>query len=73
MNRLFRFFKSRSFAILLFHVGVLLFNWPLLSMANEGSEAAIFSYLLITWAVVVCLLIIVGSFISSSMNRNSEE
>lgn len=63
MNRFIVFFKSRSFALLLFHLGVLVFNWPILSMPSETGDGAIFSHLLIAWAIFVTLLIFVGQSI----------
>ena len=73
MNRVFNFFKTKSFAILLFHAGILLFNWPLLSMSVEGGETSVFSYLLITWTVIVALLIVVGQSIRHGDETEGED
>lgn len=73
MDRLFDFFSSRSFVILLFHVGVLLFNWPLLSLSSDASETSIFSYIIITWFVVVCMLIIMSYCINRANKANDKE
>jgi len=72
VNRVVSFFKTRSFAVLLFHVGVLLFNWPLLSLSNENGETSVFSYLLITWALIVVVLIVVGQSIKHSEETDRE-
>ncbi|MBI9081047.1 MAG: hypothetical protein JEY79_15070 [Pseudodesulfovibrio sp.] len=63
MNRFVTFFKSQGFAILLFHAGVLLFSWPILSLATESGETYIFKHLLIGWAIIVALLVVVGQCI----------
>ncbi len=73
MNRIIEFFKAGSFAILLFYAGVLLFNWPLLSMAAESGESSIFSYLLISWTVIVVLLIAVGQSIRHGEKTKKED
>ncbi len=63
MYQIVRFLKTRSFAVLLFHFGVLLFNWPLLSLPSKGGGTSIFTYLIVTWTVLVVLLILVGQSI----------
>ncbi|ADU63004.1 MAG: hypothetical protein KUA35_05240 [Pseudodesulfovibrio sp.] len=62
MDRISKFFKSKSLAVLLFLVGMLLFNWPILSMPSGAGETSIFSYLIIAWFVIVVLLIAMGEF-----------
>lgn len=63
VNRFITFFKSPGFTILLFHAGILLFSWPILSLATESGETGIFKHLLIGWAVIVALLVVVGQCI----------
>lgn len=60
MDRISKFFKSKSLAVLLFLVGMLLFNWPILSMPPRAGETSLFSYLIIAWTVIVVLLVAVG-------------
>ncbi len=73
MDRIINFFKAKSFAILLFHIGVLLFSWPLLSLSAETGGAPLFVYLLIFWALIVFALVIMGSCISISEENNRKQ
>lgn len=73
VNRIVNFFKAKSFAVLLFHAGVLLFNWPLLSLAAENDETSIFCYLLISWSIIVALLIVVGQAIRHGEEAGRED
>lgn len=58
---------------MLFHAGVLLFNWPLLSLANENDETSIFCYLLVAWSIIVALLIVVGQSIRHGEEADRED
>jgi len=73
VNRIVIFFKTGSFAILLFLAGVLLFNWPILSMAAEGGGTSVFKYLIIGWTVIVALLIVVGQCILGAEKADRED
>jgi len=73
MNRVILFFKSKNFIILLFHVGVLVFNWPLLSLASNKSDTSIFSYIIISWTIIVALLIVIGQCIQYHHESDKED
>ncbi|MCJ2165517.1 MULTISPECIES: hypothetical protein [unclassified Pseudodesulfovibrio] len=60
MNRIIGFFKNRTSAILLFHVGVLFFNWPLLSITADDGGVTAFYYIFVVWTVIVALLMVTG-------------
>lgn len=60
MDRLVAFLQSTSFAVLLFLAGLLLFNWPLLSLSSEHGGHSVFSYIFIAWFSLVCCLIGIG-------------
>lgn len=45
--------KGTSVAWLLFTIGFLLFNWPLLSIPAEAKDLGIIAYLLFLWMVFI--------------------
>lgn len=47
-----------SLALVLFTVGLLLFNWPLISIADHGPVMAL--YLFLIWGLVIAALRAVG-------------
>lgn len=63
MNRYLKLFTSRSFAMLLFHIALLFFLWPILSIPAEEGGPAIFNYLFMFWAILVAMLFFVGTSI----------
>lgn len=73
MHRFVRFFGSGSFVTLLFHLGLLFFCWPLLSLVTEGGGIPLFVYLFIGWCGLVGLLFLVGVAIQRKANRTGEE
>lgn len=72
LNRLLGFFKGRSSAVLLFHAGVLLFNWPLLSISGDKGGESLFTYLFTVWAVIVVLLMVMGYAVRRSAASDRE-
>ncbi|MGE5706743.1 MAG: hypothetical protein ACM3YO_00285 [Bacteroidota bacterium] len=45
-----------AFQVFLFALCVVLFNWPLLTIAPTTDQSALFHYLFSAWAVIVFLL-----------------
>lgn len=72
MNRLLRFFASRSFAILLFHLGLLFFMWPILSIPAEDGGPGIFNYIFTVWAVLVFTLFLIGTSIRITKHKKED-
>ncbi|BCS88067.1 hypothetical protein [Pseudodesulfovibrio sediminis] len=70
MNRIVNFFKTSSFAVLLFHVGLLLFSWPLLSLPSDSGAERLFGYVIVAWSVIVCLLIVMGACFHMNEERD---
>jgi hypothetical protein len=49
---------TTSFALALFTIGLLLFNWPLISIADSGPVMAL--YLFLVWGLAIAALRAVG-------------
>lgn len=73
MHRIIRFFKARGFALLAFHIGVLLFCWPLLSIPAESGGTGLFYYILTAWAVLVIILVCMGESIRRSQTTEEND
>lgn len=74
MNRIIQSIHEHSFAIIVFHVGVLLLSWPLLTIPNEDSPGIpLFCYLMIVWFILVVLLAITGYVITRSPHTDEEK
>ncbi|QJB56344.1 hypothetical protein [Pseudodesulfovibrio sp. zrk46] len=71
VDRLIAFFQSRGLALLLFHLGTLLFSWPLLSLCAEDGGPSLFSYIFLVWGVLVCLLVIMGRCLGRDKDRGA--
>ena len=51
--------SSPGFQICLFALTLLLFNWPLLSIAHDSGPAALFFYLFGAWLLVIFLVFLI--------------
>lgn len=60
MGRILKLLASRSFAILLFHLGLFFFIWPILSIPVGKGGEAVFNYVFIVWAILVFALLLIG-------------
>ena len=56
MQRLIVFLRSRAGSLLLFHLGMLLFSWPMLSITANRGGVPFFLYLFLAWAGLIVLL-----------------
>lgn len=70
VKRLFDFLNSGAGALLLFMLGLLIFNWPLLSVTTNISGPYRFCYLFFAWAAIVAVL---GLMAYALCSRDSEE
>lgn len=73
MDRVIRFFRDRSLAILLFHFGVLLFSWPFLTIPAGAGGLVLFTYLLTAWFGLVIMLGAMGWAIGRANNAEEEQ
>lgn len=71
VDRIIAFFKSGSLALLLFHLGVLLFSWPVLSLSAEEGGTPLFGYLFLAWSAVVILLTLVGLSLGRDQDKGA--
>ena len=46
---------TKPLSIVLFFIGLLLFNWPVLSIAGQSSTLASYLFLFIAWALIIVL------------------
>jgi hypothetical protein len=72
MGRFLKLFASRSFTILLFHLGLLFLMWPLISIPAEKGGPALFAYIFIVWAVLVFLLLLIGTSTRLREQKNKD-
>lgn len=56
-----RLFGHPGFLLLLLVLSLLLFNWPLLSIFNDGSGLSLFVSLFAAWGILILILAAVGS------------
>ncbi len=73
VDRFVSFFKSKSFAVLLFHIGVLIFNWPILTLSSDLAGFTVFRYIFIAWFAIVCLLIVVSQSLKLDTPEDRKE
>ena len=53
-------FHKKGFHILFFCLGLLMFSWPVLSIAGRKSTGVFFAYLFLVWIVIIMLLYLIG-------------
>jgi hypothetical protein len=71
VGRLKGLFRQKEFHVLLFHVCLVLFGWPIVSFHTIERAQAMFVYLFLVWGVVIFLLFLVSR--SVDVNDPSEE
>lgn len=60
MGRIKDLFRQKDFHVLLFHLCLVLFGWPIVSFDSLERVRAMFVYLFVVWALVIFLLFIVS-------------
>jgi hypothetical protein len=60
VGRLKVLFRQKDFHVLLFHVCLVLFGWPVVSFHSIERVQAMFIYLFLVWAAVIFLLFLVS-------------
>jgi hypothetical protein len=60
MKRLKGLLGKGEFHLLLFHVCLILFGWPVVAFHDLARLEAMFVYLFLAWGAVICLLILMG-------------
>jgi hypothetical protein len=66
MGRFKALLRQKDFHVLLFHVCLVLFGWPIVSFDSIERVRAMFVYLFLVWAVVILLLFLVGRSVAAS-------
>jgi hypothetical protein len=66
MGRLKVLLRQKDFHVLLFHVCLVLFGWPIVSFDSIERVQAMFVYLFVVWAVVILLLFLVARSVDAS-------
>lgn len=73
MKRLINFFGSKTGTLLLFHLGLLLFSWPLMSITANMGGVALFRYLFLAWAVFIAILPLMAYAVRRNSSDKGEE
>jgi hypothetical protein len=60
VGRIKALFGQKDFHVLLFHVCLVLFGWPIVSFHSIERVQAMFIYLFLVWGVVIFLLFLVS-------------
>jgi len=58
-KKLINLLAKTGFSVLLFCLGLLLFNWPLSSIANTNIEL-FFIYLFLIWSIIILILFFIS-------------
>jgi hypothetical protein len=66
MGRLKVLLRQKDFHVLLFHVCLVLFGWPIVSFDSMERVRSMFVYLFAVWAVVILLLFLVSRSVDVS-------
>lgn len=65
-------FRKQGFHFLLFCLGIILFNWPFLSIAEETHGNFLFIYLFLVWAVIIFLSFSIARSHMSNISDTSD-
>lgn len=60
MNSLKNLLGRSEFHVVLLHVCLILFGWPVVAFQDPGRLKAMFVYLFVAWVAVICLLYLIS-------------
>lgn len=60
MNNLKCLFRKPGFHFFLFCLCLVLFSWPILTIADQKQNITIFIYLFIVWGIIIFLLFLIA-------------
>lgn len=60
MRRLKDLLGKSEFRIVLFHICLILFGWPVVAFHDLAALGAMFIYLFLAWGAVICLLFLMS-------------
>jgi|WetSurSiteA1Bulk_404760.scaffolds.fasta_scaffold04058_3 hypothetical protein len=60
MQRLISFIRKYDFTIFLFILFLLIYIWPLLSIAGLNNPESLFIYLFLTWSILIIILFLLN-------------
>ena len=73
MKKLRSILRLPGFHVLLFSLCLVLFGWPLLTIAEKEHGEAIFSYLFLVWGITIVLLFLVARSLSMRDSGETKE
>jgi hypothetical protein len=73
MNSLKNLLGRSEFHIVLFHVCLILFGWPVVAFQDLGRLKAMFVYLFIAWVVVIFMLYLISRSVEVSSAPEEHE
>ncbi len=65
--------QKNELYILIFLLGIVLFNWPLLKTTENAGVWAQFIYLFLIWSAIVFLSLVIGGFKQTSSIKDEKD
>ena len=73
MKRLIRLLRQSELHVLLFALGIILLNWPILSIFEGKNPSDIFTYFFVVWFLVIVMLAMISRACNSLTAQDTED
>jgi len=73
MSRLKDLLRKDEFRIVLFHVCLILFGWPVVAFHDLPRLEAMFVYLFLAWGAVICVLFLMSGSVGGGSTPDETE
>jgi hypothetical protein len=71
-KKLINLLTKTGFSVLLFCLGLLLFNWPLTSVVNTNIEL-FFTFLFLVWSIIILILFFISKSLDTAASQNNPD